>query len=497
MHPTLPARVARMRQRTLCLGAILAVSACSRARTYDLIALWESRDPATTDTLYTTYYNDRNLALHNGFADHGVAAWLPCALATERGPNAEPAYQGTSEYPDVPPGDTTVPSRYAHGYPTRMDFPCRQPTGAVALYRMHKASPQTDHVYVSQVTEFNALQAAGYAFERVEGYIFTAQVPGSTPLYRLVLTAGPPGGDVEHRYTISASARQGLENGGWSSEGIAGYVFASYINPTIGSTGYTGTFNGHRVSPTSTVVTAIRDVTSPRNTLIIGGDSDRQQHGLLASNVTARPPGAVWQNASFHLYTGNIFSAASTLDHIPLFLHYASAATTHQLSVLPPYDGIALVLSKEGLNGHHCGAPATGGQLSIEIGEAFGISCASNLATPMQDDTWYAISYSLNDAAMVRLSISDFASGQPLTFIDGTTVFKKSFANLFSCPFAPAFGALAPDQSYCGNPYKPYGFPVGNTGYMMYPLFAGAPNLSARISETKLQWLDSNFDVLH
>ena len=159
----------RVLQSVLCLSATLTIGACSRAQTYDLIALWEARDPAATDTLYTTYYNDRNLALHNGFVDHGVAAWLPCAVATLSGPNAESPYHGTPDYPDVPPGDTAIPSRYAHGYATRMDFPCRQPAGAVALYRMHKQSPQTDHVYVTSVAEFNTLKASGYAFERVEG----------------------------------------------------------------------------------------------------------------------------------------------------------------------------------------------------------------------------------------------------------------------------------------------------------------------------------------
>jgi hypothetical protein len=215
------------------LATLAVLCASVQANAYDLMALWESRDPASTDTFYTTYYNDYTGTTFPpsqqgyGWEAHGVAAWVPCSLDTLNGPNGEVSYRGAAPFLDTPSGDSASPSRYTHGYTAQMNFACAQPSGALPLYRLYKGAPQTDHVYTTSVTEFNSLKATDYGFDRVEGYLFTTQVSGSSPLYRLSKGANLVNQDVEHRYTLSSSARQSLLTAGWSDEGVIGYAFSS------------------------------------------------------------------------------------------------------------------------------------------------------------------------------------------------------------------------------------------------------------------------------
>jgi hypothetical protein len=485
-----------MARKSALLGLLLAASGSAHA--YDLMALWESRNVGVTDTFYSTYYNDHLSSTHvSGFADHGVTAWLPCSLNTATGPFGETPYFGSTSYPDVPPGDTITPSRFGHGYSARMNFACNPPSGAVPLYRLYKSTPETDHVYTTSSSEVSALEARGYAFERVEGYLFTSQVTGSSPLYRLRKGNNVAGQDAEHRYTLSTSARQSLLTAGWTDEGVIGYAFSSYINPSVSTVGFTGTLNGTNINPTTPVTVPIRNVVPFTGLTTLGGNSTTSIYGMYASNVTVRPAGAVWQNFTFSIYTGNWFPATpstSPLDHMPMYLHFASQATANGIPILPPYDGIGLTfVPGHTLNGTTCSSvPHSGGQLMLEIGMGMSISCDTVLATPMQNATWYDVSYSIDDTAQVRISIKNQATGVALTFANGQTTFSGSVASVYSCPFAPPFGSLSANNSFCANPYSVFGFPSSNTGYMIFPQMRST-DISAKFSNLKAQWLNSSF----
>lgn len=418
------------------IAALGLVLAGSGAHAHDLTAPWESRSEDLTDTLYTTYYNDHAIAgAANGFVDHGVVAWLRCSSNALDGPFGEVAYKGAPSAPDVPDGDSVVPSRYGHGYNVPMDFACEPPADALPLYRLYKSKPETDHVYTTSTAEVAELEDHGYAFDRVEGYLFTSQVEGSMPLYRLRKGKHATGHDVEHRYTLSSSARATLISRNWVNEGIAGYAFASYVNPTVDAVGFTGTYNGANISMTTPVTVPIRNVVPPASRLALGGSpSGSRMYGMLASNVTERPAGATWQNLRFDIYTGTWFPPvpdASPLDHMPMYLHYASQAATNQLSAVPPYDGVAITfVPGNSLNGTPCDAtPDTGGQIVFEIGEGT-ISCGPVLATPLRSRAWYSVDYALDDAAHVRLTVTERATGRPLTFADGTTTYTASLAGI-------------------------------------------------------------------
>jgi hypothetical protein len=483
------------------MAALALVVAGSGVHAHDLVALWESYSEDMSDTFYTTYYNDHAIAgAAGGFVDHGVVAWLPCSSAALDGPRGEASYKGVPAAPDVPDGDAVVPSRYGHGYNVPMDFACAPPADALPLYRLYKAKPETDHVYTTSTAEVAELEHRGYAFDRVEGYLFTSQVEGSTPLYRLRKGKHATGHDVEHRYTLSSSARATLISRNWADEGIEGYAFASYVNPTVDAVGFTGTYNGTNVSMTTPVTVPIRDVVPPTSRLALGGDpSGSRMYGMFASNVTERPAGATWHNLRFDLYTGTWFPHvpdASPLDHMPMYLHYASQAAANQLSVVPPYDGVAITfVPGNTLNGTSCDAvPNAGGQVMFEIGEGT-ISCGPVLATPLRSHAWYSVDYALDDAANVRLTVTERATGKPLAFADGTTTYAASLAGYYTCPIQPRFGSLTEDETFCANPYSAHGFPSANTGYFIFAHMRAA-DTSARLDNLEVRWLDANFAPL-
>lgn len=484
-----------MNRPVFALGiAVASAIGASHAQAYNLLPLWESRHVAEATTFYTTYLNDHASALDtDGHEDHGVTAWVACSDDTLNGPNGEISYKGSTAYPDTPttfPNDWITPSRWRHGYHASMDFSCAQPAGAIPMYSMWGGAPYYDHFYTTSVTEFNARKAEGYMFGRVEGYLFTTQVTGSVPLYRLSTGMTTPNHDREHRLIISTVARTVLLNAGWQDDGIMGYVFATNTAATVGATQYTGTFNGVNVSPTTTVNVPIRNVVPTTSTITLGGDSRSIEYGAYASNTTTRPAGAVWQNVTFDLYTGTLFSPGTTLDHMPVYLHYASTSSRTALSFIPPYDGVALVFAPS----TSCpGAPTGGGQLMLEIGQAFGgLRCGPNLASVLQPNTWYTISYSLSDSASVRINVNVKNTGAAVTFLNGSTTYTESLSGTYTCPTSVTTANITPNTTYCANPYNVRGFPAKNTGYTWFPIVNGTSNTTARLANTKVRWLNSS-----
>jgi len=202
------------------------------------------------------------------------------------------------------------------------------------------------------------------------------------------------------------------------------------------------------------------------------------------------------------LNTGTLFTNAN-FSHIPIYLHYASTGTKTDLAYEKVYDGIALVVAKAGARAiGTCASGNTGGQLYIELGAAklagtvngapTSLYCDSNLSAPLQNNTAYQITFSLDDSANVKVTALTTPNGNPLTFVQGTTVFTKQYLSKFSCPSTPTA-----NMSYCGNPFSNDGFPVANTGYIFRALYTGDDSSeSATVSNLKVQWLDVNGNVL-
>jgi hypothetical protein len=93
--------------------------------------------------------------------------------------------------------------------------PQPSPGSAGALYRYFGNG---EHFYTTNWNELGSGRG-GYAYEGIQGYIYTNQQPGTVPLYRYF-------GNGEHFYTTNWNELGG-GRGGYAYEGIQGYV-----NPT-------------------------------------------------------------------------------------------------------------------------------------------------------------------------------------------------------------------------------------------------------------------------
>ncbi|KAF8695435.1 hypothetical protein AX14_001821 [Amanita brunnescens Koide BX004] len=102
---------------------------------------------------------------------------------------------------------------------TGLIFPDQQPY-AVPFYRLYSAAA-TDHFYTTDAAERdNAASHLGYNEEGITGYVYPDNGCGGQPLYRLYSSAG-----TDHFYTMSADERDHAQQNGYTSEGIAAYIY--------------------------------------------------------------------------------------------------------------------------------------------------------------------------------------------------------------------------------------------------------------------------------
>ncbi|KAF7324395.1 hypothetical protein MVEN_02645500 [Mycena venus] len=98
-----------------------------------------------------------------------------------------------------------------------------QETSTMPLYQVYLVDGTgdvTDHIYTMSETERDIELEVGYRDGGITGYIYPTQICGSIPYYRL-----DNSGATDHFYTVSEAEREStLAEGGWSDEGIVGYV---------------------------------------------------------------------------------------------------------------------------------------------------------------------------------------------------------------------------------------------------------------------------------
>jgi uncharacterized protein (TIGR03437 family) len=121
-------------------------------------------------------------------------------------------------------------------------------TDATPYYRLYNPSI-FQHLWTTDRNEYFSLrQSTTYNPEGPIGYVFRSSMTGSTPLYRLVYVYPP----YYHLWTIDANENSVLPTRGWSSEGVAAYIFCAPGNLT-----YSGCATTLSAAPGSPAVPAI------------------------------------------------------------------------------------------------------------------------------------------------------------------------------------------------------------------------------------------------
>lgn len=489
-----------MKRHTVAAGAVLLLlGSLGNARAYDLVQLFETHyagDVAPgvpeSDTFLTTDLRQSDDSVNlDGAARRGVVAWLPCAPATLSGPGGQAPLPGTSN-PDM-------------GFPMPMAFACARPPSSAPFYRLYKGWPETEHLYTADVAEATAAIASGYAFERVEGYIFTSPPPGSTALHRLsICVAGTDGCNRERRYTISANAKDALLAAGWIDEGIAGYVYDGYVNETVLAK-FDGRYNGIAVTNAAPTTIPMQNVVPPKSREALKGTERNPLYGYGQSNSTPRPANAAKMRAKFSFYTGDLFGPSSNVSHIPIVLYGHAQGASDGISA-GPVDGIGIFFAKANVGfaaRANCPLDTTqGGQIWVELyGRDSRIECETQLRNPLLPYTWYDVVLTVDDEAVLDLEVRFglFGGfGPRLPFKPGLAHPPVSYASRYPCPLDPDSALLTPENAYCANPYAQDRVPNRRTGYLVIPVFlaSAAPANGGAIRGFTIQWLDARNNVL-
>jgi hypothetical protein len=102
--------------------------------------------------------------------------------------------------------------------------------GATALFRLYNLD-NGDHFYTTSATERDSVVAGGYTSEGTACFAFSSADPadpGRVPFFRLY---NPGNGD--HFYTTSAEERDNALIGGYTNQGIACFVYSSARTGTV------------------------------------------------------------------------------------------------------------------------------------------------------------------------------------------------------------------------------------------------------------------------
>jgi hypothetical protein len=244
--------------------------------------------------------------------------------------------------------------------------------------RYWKGAPQTDHFYTTSSTEANGVIKAGWVWEPTysAGYLYTTQVPGSVPLYRLnKFTAQLDG---MHYYTSSAAEVASMKAAGFTLDGVAGYVYSAATPAVPG-----GVILGRRCSP--------------QGAHGCGGDSWRNYYFPWVFNrpSTVLSPTATTQRAVFDFTAWNFLVPGA--GHVALIMRSDSVGDMQYPDNGKP-KGVGIIIG-----GANCPGQTTYNRVAVELWWPGGgvVDCPSLSNTRMKPGTKYKLdTWNTNDGAL-------------------------------------------------------------------------------------------------
>ncbi|HVQ36861.1 MAG TPA: hypothetical protein VMS31_04985 [Pyrinomonadaceae bacterium] len=103
---------------------------------------------------------------------------------------------------------------------------------AVPLYHFYELQKDYFHFYTANPDEAAALKKhKGWKYVGITGYVLAQKTPTTVPLYRLVKSEF---GGTNHLYTLDMNeANNAINKGGWTMDGITGYVAPKQFPGTV------------------------------------------------------------------------------------------------------------------------------------------------------------------------------------------------------------------------------------------------------------------------
>lgn len=284
------------------------------------------------------------------------------------------------------------------------------------LYRYYKGAPQNHHAYATDTFPQDRANtvALGYTYEGVAGYIYTTQVPGSLPLYRLSRhNAGTS--DRLTKFTTSDSEKNSLQASGWTYDLIQGYVPQTtlYFTGSAGIPGFPYLPGGHIMTRRCQQTTACTG-TSFRNGYV----------GYRFVDSTTKPAGKSEQVMEFDLRTPDYFST-NQQDHLTIGMH------GHWNIDMSDIDNLSITANNHHALGITIGASECGFNVRVEALWPTGNNWSGCNGQPdLQNNVTYRFRIAVKDTGYIQYTVTPAGSGTPIVnaVVNGNPLFNGKFA---------------------------------------------------------------------
>jgi hypothetical protein len=319
------------------------------------------------------------------------------------------------------------------------------------LYRYYKGAPETDHFYITDtyLQDLTTATNLGYTYEGVAGYLYSSQVPGSIPLYRLAkINAATQ--DRAHRYTVSATEVDALTSAGWTYEHIEGYVpqTTGWFNGTAFIPGFPSLPGGH-------IMTARCQQTPAQNNVCSDPVNFRNGYtGYRFVQSTARPAGKTTQVMEFDLKTPDFMGRN---EHIAIGLHGHWDIDYNNI------DNVSNPARNHHALGIIIGASGCGTNVRVEAFWPTGNNLSPcNGQGNLRNNRSYHVRIAVNDAGYINYTVTEAGSSVPFVndLYDGNGL-------------------------YTG---KSYPFPAGDTGYFIVSSTSANADYTVYMSNLSVYW---------